>query len=133
MTEYKKVIPLNKRTNYSKIKSNNDRKWAATSSNTLSYVSVGEGEMYDDFIRRPEFEEHKKHINTRFDSVEEKLRIIDAKLDKLPSKTELENILLKDKEVSRKESKNDKRQIITWLITITLGLLGLLAKVFGWI
>ncbi|TDM24305.1 hypothetical protein [Macrococcoides canis] len=133
MTEYKKVVPFNKSASYKKLNSNNDRKWAATSSNALSYVNVGEREMYDDFIRRPEFEEHKKHLDYRFDTLEGKISSFSSNLDK-QSENLAKNIELKiDNNLKNLKIELNEQAKITrrWFVGTIVAIVGAIVAITG--
>lgn len=45
------------------------------STGTLGFQEVGINNMSIDFITRPEFEEHQKHMDNRFDAIEDKMQL----------------------------------------------------------
>lgn len=44
-----------------------------TSTGTLGFKQVEGDSMYTDYITRPEFEQHQRHMDSRFDAIDEKL------------------------------------------------------------
>ena len=94
----------------------------AVNSNHTGFVNSGGGGNMDNYITRPEFEEHKRHLDSRFDNVQKDIEIA-------------KNSVISKIEETRKA---DKR----WFISLAIGTgvtflgvlfnaIGLMLKVFG--
>ncbi|MDK9870693.1 MAG: hypothetical protein L0L09_13860 [Staphylococcus equorum] len=69
-----KVYEINNHPNYKKYGGDSTRSYTSNqSTGTLGFQEVEVGNMSMDYITRPEFEQHQKHMDSRFDNVELKI------------------------------------------------------------
>ncbi|OHS36322.1 hypothetical protein [Staphylococcus sp. HMSC62A08] len=80
------------------------------------------------FVDRKEFEQFEKRIDDKF-------KTLDSKIDDLPNRfnDKLQIALNSQLETFRKESKEDKKSIITWTLSgtgVIIALVSLIVKLF---
>ncbi|WP_414055183.1 hypothetical protein [Macrococcus equi] len=134
MKGYNNVHSLHDYPKYNKkIKNQSENKWSATTSNALNYTNVGDGYMYDDYIRRPEFEEHKRHLDHRFNSLDQKVDGLKNSIDN--KNKELKDTILLHMDNNLKDFKlelNEQNKVTRrWLIGTLIAIIGLSGRIFG--
>lgn len=70
------IYEINKHPKYKKYGENHYRNYIKNrNTGTLGFQKVEVGNMNNDYITRPEFEEHQKHMDTRFDGINDKISL----------------------------------------------------------
>ncbi|MCP1286792.1 hypothetical protein [Mammaliicoccus sciuri] len=90
-----------------------------------------------DFVTRPEFEEHKNHMDSRFNTLEDNIKEVKQELTttKLELKTDIKDLkddlisLFDEKEKANKEEM--KHTQIKWYIATTLIIVGVVGRILG--
>ncbi len=106
--------------------------FAHSSNNAYSYSSGGGGDM-ENYITRPEFEEHKRHLDSRFDGISKDITIAkDQILSKIAQdKKEEDKEREKDRKESEKERKSDRKWFIGLTVATSMSLLGIILQAFN--
>ena len=74
MTKSNNLYKINSHPKYRSYGGGNTRTYTSNkSTGTLGFQEVEVGNMSTDYITRPEFEQHQKHMDTRFDAIEDKV------------------------------------------------------------
>lgn len=138
------------RTNIIKIDEFNNGKYTRNSKNTTSkpffhsstnknsyvgaaaYVSYdyynhnGGGGNMDNYITRPEFEEHKRHLDSRFDGIAKDIKL---------AKNEIIKNIEDDRKSEDKERAQERKSDRKWFVSLSVGtgiaLLGLILQAFN--
>lgn len=95
------------------------------STGTLGFKEVEVDSMNTDYITRPEFEQHQKHMDTRFDALEDKIELNNQILSKD----------IKEAVSKLKEEINDKKLTTNrfWLgisIPAIISIIGIIISIF---
>ncbi|HEA4273861.1 TPA: hypothetical protein QHD34_001866 [Staphylococcus aureus] len=77
------VLQINTNPRYKNYSINSNSSYTKNkSTGTLGFQKVEGGNMSYEYITRPEFEEHKRHLDTRFDKVEDSIKKSQISLSK---------------------------------------------------
>ncbi|WP_017548675.1 hypothetical protein [Salinicoccus carnicancri] len=87
----------------------------------------------ENYITRPEFEEHKRHLDSRFDGISKDITIAkDQILSKIAQdKKEEDKEREKDRKESEKERKSDRKWFIGLTVATSMSLLGIILQAFN--
>lgn len=118
------VIAINNNPKYIQTKIKND--FTETfSTGTLGYSEIEGDNMRNDYITRPEFVEHQKHMDTRFNAIEKQIDNLEKSIGK-DIKVAINGI----KEEINKEKVTTKRFWIGVSIPAIISIIGIIVQFF---
>lgn len=138
MTKPKNIYEINSHPKYKKYGGDTTRTYTSTNgTGTLGFQEVEVGDMSMDYITRPEFEQHEKNMNNRFDSldnsnsrIEENVKEGKKELKEAIRTNKSEILELVDNKIEANINKMKETQT-KWFIVTILAILGLAGRIFG--
>lgn len=118
------VIAINNNPKYNQTKIKNDFV-KSFSTGTLGYTEIEGGNMRNDYITRPEFVEHQKHMDTRFNAIENKVDNLEKSLGK-----DIESAMKDIKEEINNEKVTTNRFWIGVSIPAIISIIGIIIQFF---
>ncbi|WP_426458393.1 hypothetical protein [Staphylococcus nepalensis] len=138
MTKSNNLYKINSHPKYRSYGGGNTRTYTSNkSTGTLGFQEVEVGNMSMDYITRPEFEQHEKNMNNRFDSldnsnssIEENVKEGKKELKEAIRTNKSEILELVDNKIEANINKMKETQT-KWFIVTILAILGLAGRIFG--
>lgn len=103
----------------------------------LQYEKVKDDFMRNDYITRPEFNEHKQHLDTRFDIIDKNSEEVKEAIKDLQSdineklKENKKDILKSTEKTVESEISKMKDKQTRWFIATITSILGIVGKIFN--